>query len=118
MAIGDHLERIEVSSSAQLRGWLLDHHDQDDGVWLVTFKKSHGDRYVSRDEVLDELVSFGWTDGARRKLDDDRTMQLISPRRTQYWAKSYKDRAATLIAEDRMHDAGLRSIEQSKAAGS
>lgn len=28
--------------------------------------------------------------------DADRTMQLISPRRTQSWAKSYKDRAAAL----------------------
>lgn len=117
MATADNLERLQINSPDELHRWLLEHHDQEDGVWLVTFKKRHADRYVSRDQVLDELVSFGWTDGVRRKLDEDRTMQLISPRRVQYWAKTYKDRAAALIAAGRMHEAGLRSIEQSKEAG-
>ena len=44
-------------------------------------------------------------------------MQLISPRRVQHWAKTYKDRAARLIAEDRMHQHGLKSIAESKKAG-
>ena len=117
MTTADNLERLEITSPEELRRWLLEHHDQENGVWLVTFKKQHADRYVSRDQVLDELVSFGWMDGVRRKLDADRTMQLVSPRRVQHGAKTYKDRAAALIAEGRMHEAGLRSIEQSKKAG-
>lgn len=44
-------------------------------------------------------------------------MQLISPRRMQRWAKSYRDRAARLIAEGRMARPGLAAIEASKAAG-
>jgi hypothetical protein len=32
------------------------------------------DKYLDRWEVLDELICFGWIDGIRRKLDDDRTM--------------------------------------------
>ena len=117
MAAGDHLERVEVTSHVQLRDWLEVHHSQDESVWLVTYKKRAGDRYVSREQVLDELVAFGWIDGARRKLDDDRTMQLIGPRRVLHWAKSYKDRAQRLIAEERMHPAGLAAIEASEAAG-
>lgn len=117
MAAGDHLERIEITSHVELRGWLEEHHAQDESVWLVTYKKHVADRYVSRDEVLDELLAFGWIDGARRKLDDDRTMQLIGPRRVLHWARSYKLRAERVIAEERMHPAGLASIEASKAAG-
>lgn len=41
-------------------------------------------------------------------------MQLIGPRRAQHWSKSYKDRAADLIADGRMHPAGLAAIESSK----
>ncbi len=44
-------------------------------------------------------------------------MQLISPRRVQHWANTYKDRAAKLIEEGKMHSAGLRSIERSKQSG-
>ena len=74
-------------------------------------------KYVSISEVLDELLCFGWIDGVRRKVDEQRTMQLISPRKAQHWAKTYKDRAASLIEAGKMHPAGLKSIEVSKAKG-
>ena len=73
--------------------------------------------YVSTTEVLDELLCFGWIDGIRRKLDPDRTMQLIGPRRMQHWAKTYKDQAAGLIKAGKMEPAGYRSIERSKENG-
>jgi uncharacterized protein YdeI (YjbR/CyaY-like superfamily) len=113
----DNFLKVEVSSSDELRSWLEKNHGQEDSVWLVTFLKIVPEKYLSTSEVLDELICFGWIDGIRRKLDDTRTMQLISPRRVQHWAKTYKDRAAKLIAEGRMHEAGFRSIELSKQSG-
>lgn len=113
----DHLERVTVTSPDELRRWLSAHHAQPASVWLVTFKKHVGARYVSREAVLDELLCFGWIDGIRRKLDADRTMQLIAPRQAQHWAKTYKDRAARLIDEERMEPPGFASIEASKASG-
>lgn len=109
--------RVEVCSAKELRAWLTQHHDQDESVWLVTYKKSAGARYVSTSEILDELVAFGWTDGIRQRVDDERTMQLISPRRTKPWAKSYKDRAERLIAEGRMHASGQASVDEAKISG-
>lgn len=113
----ENFQKVQVSSSQELRSWLAEHYDQPDSVWLVTFKKHTGGAYVSRDQVLDELLCFGWIDGIRRKLDADRTMQLISPRQVQHWAKSYKDRAARLIDEGRMEAPGLESIRRSKESG-
>lgn len=113
----ENFEQVEIESPAQLRDWLLCNHTQEDGVWLVTFKKTVGEKYVSRDEVLDELLCFGWIDGIRRKLDAERTMQLISPRRAQHWARSYKERAERLMAEGRMHESGLNSIKAGKESG-
>ena len=110
-------EKVEVRNTVQLREWLDANHGQEDSVWLVTYRKHVRGRYVSTSEVLDELLCFGWIDGVRRKLDADRTMQLIGPRRTQHWARSYKDRAARLIEEKRMHPAGLAAIETSKGNG-
>lgn len=86
-------------------------------MWVVTFKKDAGARYVSKSEVLDELLCFGWIDGIARKLDDERTMQLITPRRAQHWARSYKERVAALTEQGRMHPAGVRSVEKGKASG-
>ncbi len=113
----DRFEKVQVSSVTELRDWLTAHHTQAENVWLVTFKKSVPDKYISTQDILDEVIAFGWIDGIRRKLDDDRTMQMIGPRQTQAWAKSYKDRAARLIANGRMTDAGLKSIAASKGNG-
>lgn len=113
----ENFEKVEVTSASQLRNWLEANHSQQESIWLVTYKKHTGDNYIPHSEILDEILCFGWIDGIGRKLDDDRTMQLMSPRRTQHWAKTYKDRAAKLIADGRMQPAGLKAIEESKRLG-
>ena len=113
----ENFVKVEVASSEELREWLHEHHTQAEGIWLVTFKKHIPDKYVTVSQVLDELLCYGWIDGVRRKLDVDRTMQLITPRRAQHWSKTYKDRAARLIEEGRMQAAGYKSIEVSKENG-
>ncbi|SMG47994.1 Uncharacterized conserved protein YdeI, YjbR/CyaY-like superfamily, DUF1801 family [Marivirga sericea] len=113
----ENFDKVEISSQEELRSWLVKNHLQSESVWLVTFKKDVPDKYVSRWAVLDELICFGWIDGIRRKLDDRRTMQLISQRKVEHWAKTYKERAAKLIDEKKMHQAGLSAIAASKANG-
>lgn len=113
----ENFDQLEITTSKELRNWLIENHSQTESIWLVTHKKSSPNKYVSRWDVLDELICFGWIDGIRRKLDEERTMQLISPRRVQHWAKTYKDRAQKLIEEKRMHSSGLASIEESKKNG-
>lgn len=113
----ENFEQIVVENQAALREWLLEHHQQEASVWLVTYKKSEKEKYVSREEVLDELLCFGWIDGIRRKRDEKTSMQLIAPRKAQHWAKSYKERAAKLMEEGKMHAAGQASIDRGKASG-
>lgn len=109
--------QVEVRSEAQLWDWLGRHHAQTGSVWLVTWKAAHRDRYVSREAVLDALIAHGWIDGRRMKLDPDRTMQLISPRRQLAWTETYKTRAARLQGEGRMHPAGLAALAAGRASG-
>lgn len=113
----ENFEKVEIVSADELRHWLLKNHTQTESVWLVTYKKSVTSKYVSREAVLDELLCFGWIDGIRRKLDDEKTMQLIAPRKVQHWAKTYKDRASKLVEEGKMHQSGLLSIEAGKQSG-
>jgi len=108
--------RVEVTSSEGLWEWLADHHSGG-SVWLVTRKAAQREKYVSRDEVLDALVAYGWVDGRRMVLDKDRTMQLIAPRAAQVWARSYKARAERLIDDERMQPPGLAALRAAKASG-
>lgn len=109
--------QIEVNSTIQLREWLQQHHTQKESIWLVTYKKEIKDKYVSTQEILDELLCFGWIDGVRRKLDEQKTMQLISPRQVQHWTKTYKDRFAKLEKQGLMTDAGRQAVAISKQNG-
>lgn len=58
---------------------LLAHHTQQEAVWLDTYKNAVPDKYLRHEHVMDQPVAFGWTDGIRQRLDDKRSMQLISP---------------------------------------
>jgi uncharacterized protein YdeI (YjbR/CyaY-like superfamily) len=109
--------QVEVKSPAELREWLLINHTQKESIWLVTFKKEVTEKYVSVQEILDQLLCFGWIDGIRRKLDQERTMQLIAPRRVEHWSQTYKVRFAKLEAAGLVHPSGYNAVEASKKAG-
>ena len=80
-------------------------------------KRSHFTDEFELKQVLDEVLCFGWMDGRRMKLDEERTMQLLSPRKAEHWSKTYKDRVARLMAAGRMHESGLRAVEAAKRSG-
>lgn len=113
----DKFERVEVDSAQGLWDWLAAHHGQAGSVYLVTWKAAHRGKYVSRDQVLDALLAYGWIDGRRLKLDADRTMQLIGPRKRQAWTATYRARVARLEAEGRMQPPGIKAVVAAKAAG-
>jgi uncharacterized protein YdeI (YjbR/CyaY-like superfamily) len=113
----ENFEKVEVTSTDELRQWLINNHKQHQSVWLVTYKSIVPEKNLSTADVLDELLCFGWVDGIRRKLDDTKTMQLISPRRVEPWSKTYKERANKLIELGKMEETGFASIESSKQNG-
>lgn len=115
----DDLERVQIVSTADLRDWLYANYAQRESIWLVTFKKSDPTRYVSYDSVVDEAVCFGWIDSLPRKLDDDRTMHLLSPRKKgSAWSAVNKQRVSRLEAAGQMHPAGQAAIATAKKDGS
>lgn len=94
-------------------------HANSDGVWLVTFKKHRGDKYVSYDDIVEVAVCFGWIDSLPRKLDEDRTMLWLSPRKAgSGWSKLNKKRVEKMLAAGLMTPTGLAKVEAAKQDGS
>ncbi|MEL6583232.1 MAG: YdeI/OmpD-associated family protein [Pseudomonadota bacterium] len=117
MGAADNAERVEVRSRAALRDWLAAHHETSPSVWLVTFKKHHSD-YLAYEPMVEELLCWGWIDSVTRRLDEDRTMLLISQRKiTSAWSAINKAHVARAIASGAMTPAGLAKIEAAKANG-
>jgi uncharacterized protein YdeI (YjbR/CyaY-like superfamily) len=111
-------ERLEITSADELRAWLAKHHATSPGCWLVMWKKGRGP-YVGWGAVVRELLCFGWIDSKGQRVDDDRTSLLVTPRRAgSGWSRVNKEHLESLLAEGRMHPAGLAAIERAKADGS
>lgn len=115
----DQLERVEVTTRAQWRDWLSANHQQTDSVWVVTFKRGASQPRVPYDDLVEEALAFGWVDSLPRKLDAERTMLLMSPRKPgSNWSAVNKARIEKVTAAGLVHPAGLAKIEQAKADGS
>ena len=113
----DHLRKVEVTSRQALRHWFADHYQQQESIWLVTYKKLVPDKYVANTDVVDECVCFGWMDGRKMKLDEQRTMQLLSPKKSPHWSRSYKKRYERLYKEGRIHPAAAAQVKADKESG-
>jgi uncharacterized protein YdeI (YjbR/CyaY-like superfamily) len=115
---GEHLVQVEITSRHELREWLTANHAITESVWLITWKKADLMRHVPYDAVVEELLCFGWVDSLPRKLDDQRSMLLISPRKAKSnWSKVNRDRVEKLLASGLIHPSGLKLIEVAKARG-
>jgi uncharacterized protein YdeI (YjbR/CyaY-like superfamily) len=114
----DDLERVPIAAAAELRVWLERNHGQEASVWIVTAKKISGLPHVPWSAIVDEALCFGWIDSLPRKLDETRTMLLLSPRRAgSGWSRINKDKVERLEAEGRLAPAGRAAIVRSKADG-
>ena len=111
------LNRIEVTSAQDVWDWLEIHHADSQSYLLVTWKASCPEKYVSRDLVLDALLAYGWIDGRRYALDENRTMQLICQRQQQKWTASYRARIEALTAKGLLQPSGLRRVAEAQEKG-
>jgi uncharacterized protein YdeI (YjbR/CyaY-like superfamily) len=108
-----------AQTRAQWRAWLLEHHDQDSGVWLVFNKKASGLPYFSYNDQVEEALCFGWVDSKPGRFDEFRSMLYFAPRKAKSgWSKPNKERIERLLEADLMTLAGLIKIEAAKKDGS
>lgn len=118
MGLADY-ERVTIRSRAEWRAWLGRNHERTESIWLVSYKKNAGALYVSYAEIVEEALCFGWIDSRPAKLDDQRSMLLLSPRRPgSAWSKLNKERVARLEAQGLLAPPGLARIRAAQADGS
>lgn len=119
MAKPQDFPKVEIRSRRALRRWLTANHGDAGTCWLVTWKKHVAEHYVPYGEIVEELLCYGWIDTRTNRLDDDRTMLLIAPRRPgSNWSASNKKRVARLIGSGLMTPAGQERIDAAKRDGS
>lgn len=119
MSVTREFPKRVFSCRQQLRDWLDANHATADTFWLVSFKKHVTDRHVPYDDIVEELLCYGWIDSRTRRLDDDRTMLLVAPRKPgSSWSAANKKRVTKLEKAGLMTPAGRRKIDAARRDGS
>jgi uncharacterized protein YdeI (YjbR/CyaY-like superfamily) len=102
------LKTLRFQSRVQWRAWLRKHHASSPGVWLVFHKAHTGVKSVPYEDTVREALCFGWIDSLVKRLDDDRFVLKITPRKpTSKWSDLNRKRWAELEAAGRLTPAGL-----------
>ncbi|MDQ3003794.1 MAG: YdeI/OmpD-associated family protein [Chloroflexota bacterium] len=110
---------VYPKSRADWRKWLEENQSRTEGVWFVSYKKATGKPRVSYEEAMEEALCFGWIDSKGNKLDDERSMLWVAPRKAKTgWSMVNKERVKKLIKTDLMTPAGLAKIKAAKKDGS
>jgi uncharacterized protein YdeI (YjbR/CyaY-like superfamily) len=109
---------VELADQQAWRRWLESNHDAYDGVWLKLAKKGSPTATVTQPQAIEEALCFGWIDGQVRRHDEHFYLQRFTPRQPRSkWSQINTEKAVRLIAEGRMHPAGLYQVEAARLDG-
>ena len=99
-------------NAAAFRAWLEKNHATASELFVGYYKK-HTDKFnYSWAETVDEALCFGWIDGIRKRIDDDRYMIRFTPRKPRSdWSEVNIARVAELKKLGLMQPAGLAAFE-------
>ena len=109
---------LTFASSNDLDEWLQSHHASESELWVKIFKKASAIPSVTWNDVVVEILCWGWIEGIKKSIDDQAYLQRITPRKARSgWSKRNRDHAERLITEGRMQKSGLVQVQAAKADG-
>ncbi len=111
--------KIMTFATPQLLGeWLKAHHAVESELWVKIFKKHTTIESVTWNDLVKEVLCWGWIDGVKKSIDEQAYLQRITPRTARSnWSKRNTEHVEVLVRENRMQEAGLVQVRSAKADG-
>ena len=107
-----HLSARYFASTAQFRRWLDRHHSDTKVLWVGYHKRATARPSLTWSESVDVALCYGWIDGVRRPVDEERYAIRFTPRSSKSnWSKVNLAKAKQLMASGQMHPAGLAAYQ-------
>lgn len=109
------MDQTYARDREEWRRWLEENHQTASEIWLVYYKKPTGKPSVGYRESVEEALCFGWIDGIKRKIDEERYTHRFTPRnKGSKWSPLNIRLAEKMIRQERMTAAGLEAYRQRK----
>jgi uncharacterized protein YdeI (YjbR/CyaY-like superfamily) len=99
------------ATPAKWRAWLLANHEHKTELLVGFHKTDSGVPSMTWTESVREALCFGWIDGIRRRVDDQRYTIRFTPRKpSSVWSAVNVRHVEELTAAGLMHPAGLAAF--------
>jgi uncharacterized protein YdeI (YjbR/CyaY-like superfamily) len=106
------MEATFFDTFADLYAWLEAHHDTATELWVGIYKKDAPQSGITYPQVVDAVLCFGWIDGIRQTIDDERWRIRITPRkRKSNWSAVNVRRINQLIEQGLVQPPGLAAFD-------
>src|SRR6478752_3641740 len=100
-------------TSSDFRKWLQKNHQKENELLVGFYKVDSGKPSMTWSESVDQALCFGWIDGVRQRIDEDRYRIRFTPRTpTSIWSAVNLARIEELIATGLVAEAGLTAYRQ------
>lgn len=99
--------------------WLLNNHDQSQGVYLIFYKLELKVPTMRWEEAVKVALCFGWIDATVKSLGNGKRRQYFCPRNPKSaWSALNKKYIKELATQHLIQPSGLQSIAIAKDNGS
>jgi len=100
------------ASPSEFREWLEAHHASETEIYVGYHKRHTKAVSITWPESVDQALCFGWIDGMRKSIDDDRYFIRFTPRKPRsIWSKINLKRIEELKALGLVSAAGLKAYQ-------
>ncbi len=113
------MEPIFFPDTETLRRWFEINHLKESELIVGYYKISTKKKTISWSESVDEALCFGWIDGIRRSIDEERYCIRFTPRKPgSNWSAVNIQKMEYLIRAGKMTEAGLAAYSRRKESKS
>lgn len=118
MTLPTDLPVLAFPDQAAFEEWLETEHATAPGCYVKLARKGAGVPSLTRDEMVESLLCFGWIDGRSNSVDASWWLTRVTPRRPRsIWSAKNVGIVEELTAAGRMRPAGLAQVEAARADG-
>jgi len=108
----DERPAVFFRDAAEFRRWLEANHDAETELWMELRRAHVADRGLTWADAVPEALCFGWIDSLSQPVDADTRRQRWTPRKPRsVWSLINIAHVERMLAEGRMHPAGIAAFE-------
>jgi len=101
------MKTVYFKTAAEFRRWLAANHASERELLVGFYRKASGKPSISYKEAVDEALCFGWIDGVKKRVDEERYTHRFTPRKPDsIWSRVNMKRYAELEKAGRVTPTG------------